>query len=116
MTDLDVILSLVVDREELIRRLTGRRVCENCGANYHVDFDPPEEEGICDKCGGTLVQREDDRRETVENRLSVYEDNTAPIIERYRDREEFVEIDGEGSPDEVWEDIDAAIQAHLAER
>jgi adenylate kinase len=115
MTDLDVILSLSVVREELIERLTGRRVCEECGANYHVDFDPPETEGVCDECGGDLVQREDDAREAVENRLDVFEENTAPVIDHYSDHEGFVEIDGEGTPDEVWEDIDAAIQRHTAE-
>jgi adenylate kinase len=109
MTDLDVILSLSVDREELIDRLTGRRVCEECGTNFHVEFDQPETEGVCDECGGELIQREDDQREAVENRLDVFEENTAPVIERYRDHDGFVEIDGEQSPQQVWEDISEAV-------
>jgi len=113
MTDLDVILSLSVDREELIDRLTGRRVCADCGANYHVEFDQPETGGVCDECGGELIQREDDTREAVENRLDVFETNTAPVIDHYRDHEEFVEIDGEQPPDAVWEDIDAAISERV---
>ncbi len=113
MTDLDVILSLDVSREELIDRLTGRRVCSECGTNYHVEFDQPEEAGVCDECGGELVQREDDSRDAVENRLDVFEENTAPVIDHYRDHEGFVEIDGEQAPDHVWQDIDRAIKRHV---
>jgi adenylate kinase len=109
VTDLDVVLVLEVAREELIERLTGRRVCEGCGTNYHVEFDRPEEAGVCDECGGELIQREDDNREAVENRLDVFEENTAPVVEHYRDHEGFVAIDGEQSPDGVWADIRAAI-------
>jgi adenylate kinase len=110
-TDLDAILYFEVDDEELLRRLTGRRVCEDCGANYHVDFDPPEEPGVCDVCGGRLVQREDDTEATARERLRVFEENTAPVVEHYRDHDGFVEIDGEGSPDEVWEDVREAIES-----
>jgi len=109
MTDLDVILALAVSREELIDRLTGRRVCDDCGTNYHVEFDQPETEGICDDCGGELIQREDDELEAVENRLDVFEENTRPVIDDYRDHHAFVEIDGEQPPDAVWESIQAAI-------
>jgi len=111
MTDLDVVLSLEVSREELVDRLTGRRVCDECGANFHVEFDRPAEEGVCDECGGDLVQREDDRPEAVENRLDVFEENTAPVVDHYRDHEGFVAIDGEQSPDEVWADVDEAVAA-----
>jgi adenylate kinase len=110
MTDLDVILSLSVGREELIDRLTGRRVCEGCGANYHVEFDQPAAEGVCDECGEKLVQRDDDTREAVENRLDVFEDNTVPAIDHYRGNDGFVEIDGEQQPSAVWADIKSAIQ------
>ncbi|MHB9285508.1 adenylate kinase [Halobacteriales archaeon Cl-PHB] len=109
MTSLDVVLSLEVGREELIDRLTGRRVCSECGTNYHVEFDQPEEEGVCDDCGGELIQREDDSRDSVENRLDVFEENTAPVIDHYRDHDGFAEIDGEQSPDDVWDDIEHAI-------
>ncbi|WP_225334894.1 adenylate kinase [Halomicrobium urmianum] len=109
MTDLDVILSLSVDREELVDRLTGRRVCEDCGANYHVEFNPPEEEGVCDECGGQLIQRDDDNEESVRNRLDVFDENTQPVIDHYADRDAFVEIDGEGTPAEVWSEIQNAV-------
>ena len=114
MTDLDVVLSLSVSHEELIDRLTGRRVCDDCGRNYHVEFDPPEKEGVCDGCGGELIQREDDQRESVENRLDVFEENTAPVIDHYDDHEGFVGIDGEQSPEAVWADIRAAIDERVA--
>jgi len=113
MTDLDIVLSLDVGREELIKRLTGRRVCDECGANYHVEFNQPEEEGVCDKCGGELIQRDDDSRESVENRLDVFEENTAPVIDHYSDHDGYIEIDGEQPPDAVWENIDEAIQSQI---
>lgn len=110
MTDLDVILSLDVSREELIDRLTGRRVCDDCGTNFHVEFDQPDEEGVCDDCGGDLIQRDDDSRDSVENRLDVFENETAPVIDFYDGRDDFVGIDGEQTPDGVWDDIQTAIE------
>jgi len=110
MTDLDVVLSLAVGRDELVDRLTGRRVCDGCGTNFHVEFEPPAEAGVCDECGGELIQREDDNEESVNNRLDVFDENTAPVIDHYRDDDAFVEIDGEQTPDEVWADIEAAIE------
>ena len=109
ITDLDVVLYLGVDEEELVRRLTGRRVCENCGATYHVDFDPPEEPGVCDECGGDLYQREDDTEETARERIRVYDENTQPVIDYFREKGVLVEIDGEQTPDEVWEDVREAV-------
>jgi len=113
MTDLDVILSLDVSREELVDRLTGRRVCDDCGANYHVEFSPPEEAGVCDECGGDLIQRDDDNEESVRNRLDVFDENTQPVIAHYEDDDAFVAIDGEQTPDEVWADIEAAIDTRV---
>jgi adenylate kinase len=110
ITDLDLVALLDVDREELVDRLTGRRVCSECGANYHVEFSPPEEEGVCDECGGELIQRDDDNEETVKERLNVFEENTQPVIDYYDDEGELVRIDGEGTPDEVWADLQAAIE------
>ena len=107
MVDLNHVLYLDVAEEELIERLTGRRVCSECGANYHVEFSPPSEAGVCDKCGGELVQRDDDAEETVRERLRVYRENTEPVIEHYRDEGVLVEIVGEQTPDEVLEDISA---------
>ena len=109
MTDLDVILSLSVGREELVERLTGRRVDPETGENYHVEFNMPDDEEVRER----LVQRDDDTREAVENRLDVFEENTAPVIEHYEAHDGFVEIDGEQTPDEVWEDIEGAIEAHI---
>jgi adenylate kinase len=109
ITDLDLVALLDVDRGELVDRLTGRRVCEECGTNYHVEFSPPEEAGVCDECGGDLVQRDDDNEETVEERLDVFEENTQPVIEYYDEEGELVRIDGEGTPEEVWADLRAAI-------
>ncbi len=107
MTDIDIVLSLEVGREELIERLTGRRVDPETGDNYHVEFNMPDDEDVRER----LIQRDDDTREAVENRLDVFEENTAPVIEQYQDHNGFVEIDGEQTPDDVWADIDAAIQA-----
>jgi len=112
MTDLDVILSLAVSRDELVDRLTGRRVCDDCGANFHVEFNQPETEGVCDQCGGELIQRDDDNEESVRNRLDVFEDNTAPVVAHYEDHDGFVAVDGEQTPDEVWSDIQAAVDEH----
>jgi len=109
VTELDVILYVEVPREELIDRLTGRRVCDDCGANYHVEYDQPETEGVCDECGGDLIQREDDEADTVRNRLDVYHENTAPVVEHYEDRAAFVTVDGDRAPDAVWADVRNAV-------
>jgi len=105
ITDLDVVVFLDVSEGELVDRLTGRRVCDECGANYHVEFSPPEEAGVCDDCGGELIQRDDDTEDTVRERLRVYEENTEPVVEHYRDEGVLVEVDGEGTPDDVFEAI-----------
>lgn len=113
ITELNCVLSLAVPRDELIARLTGRRVCPDCGATYHVEFNPPETDGICDACGSELTQREDDSESVVSDRLEVYEETTKPVIEFYRERGELVEIDGEQSLDEVWNDLQLAIEDAL---
>ncbi|WP_042662111.1 adenylate kinase [Haloferax sp. ATB1] len=109
ITDLDAVIYLKVAESELVERLTGRRVCDDCGTNFHVKFNQPEEEGVCDDCGGELVQRDDDTEETVRERLSVFKENTEPVIEHYRDEGVLVEVDGEQTPDEVFEDVQAVI-------
>lgn len=113
ITDLDGVFSLAVSRDELMARLTGRRVCSECGTSYHVEFNPPETEGVCDVCGSELIQREDDTEEVVENRLEEYDENTEPVIEFYREQGDLVEIDGEQTPDEVWHDLRLAIEEAL---
>lgn len=111
ITDLDIVLYLSVSREELIRRLTGRRVCTDCGRNYHVEFAPPETEGVCDECGGELIQRDDDKRSTVEERLNVFEEDTKPVVEHFRSDEVFHQIDGEHPPDVVFEQLQEHLEA-----
>ncbi len=92
--ELDRVISLEVDTEALVERLTGRRMCKECGRGYHVKFDPPREAGICDACGGELFQREDDQEETIRKRLQVYADQTAPLISYYREAGVLMELDG----------------------
>lgn len=112
IADIDVVLYLSVSHETLVDRLTGRRVCEDCGENYHVDFDPPATEGVCDDCGGTLIQREDDREDVVTTRVEEYREKTAPVVEHYEEEGLLVEVDGEGTPDEVWAEIEDIVAAH----
>jgi len=100
-TKLDVVLELVVDDDEVIRRLSGRRTCRTCGRIWHVDFDPPEKAGVCDLDGGELYQRDDDNAETVANRLNVYAAETAPLVSYYAGRGILVGIDATGPVDDV---------------
>ena len=113
MTAVDVVPFLQVGEEELVRRLTGRRVCPDCGANYHVEFDAPDEEGVCDECGAELTQREDDSEDVVRERIRVYEENTEPVVTHYRESGELIEVDGEQLPEEVWEELRGAIDAAI---
>jgi adenylate kinase len=105
ITDLDAVIHLDVSRGELLDRLTGRRVCDECGANYHTEYDQPQTEGVCEECGGELIQREDDTEETARERLDVFAENTQPVIEHYRETGVLVEVDGEQTPDQVYEDV-----------
>jgi adenylate kinase len=91
---LDRVIKLEVDRAELVRRLTARRVCPGCRAVYNLDFRPPRRPGVCDACGTELVQRDDDREATVVRRLGVYEQQTAPLVEYYRQRGLLTAVDG----------------------
>jgi adenylate kinase len=98
---LNRVLSVQVPRSVIIERLAGRRSCKDCGAMSHVVFNPPRKDGVCDHCGGDLYQRHDDKEETVANRLKVYEEQTAPLVNYYRQRNLLREIDGVGSIDEI---------------
>lgn len=102
---LDKVVQLVVDNDLLIKRLTGRRVCKNCGSTFHVITIPPKEEGICDNCGEPLIQRADDTEETAVNRLKVYEEQTSPLVEYYKEKGVLAQVDGAGTPEEVFENI-----------
>ncbi len=110
---LDVVLNIVVDEEELIKRLTGRRICATCGAPYHVLFKQPQAPGVCDVDAGELCQRPDDTEEVVRNRLEVYKRQTAPLIEYYRDRDILVDIDGDRPVEQVFENIRSALEAKV---
>ena len=104
------VLAILVDEEELILRLTGRRICRECQTPYHVEYNKPAKEGVCDKCGGELYQRDDDSEATVRNRLEVYGVQTEPLIAYYDAQGLVARIDGTGkTPDGVYEEIREAL-------
>jgi adenylate kinase len=102
---LNRVVNLVVPDEELIPRLTGRRICQSCGATYHMEFRPPVKPNACDRCGGDLYQRDDDKEITVRERLVVYHRQTHPLIQYYTDRDLYTEINGAQSAEVVFRDI-----------
>ncbi|MTH55107.1 adenylate kinase [Bacillus mangrovi] len=102
---LDHVISINVDKSILMERLTGRRICKNCGATYHLVFNPPAEEGVCDKCGGELYQRADDNEETVSNRLEVNVKQSKPLLDFYSHKGYVREIDGQQDINKVFADI-----------
>lgn len=100
-TCLDLVLELVVDDDEVVRRLAGRRTCRSCGKVWHVDFDPSKVAGVCDACGGELFQRDDDREETIRHRLEVYQEQTSPLIKFYDNEGILRRVNATGPVDEV---------------
>ena len=102
-TGLSVVLELEVENSEVVRRLSGRRTCRNCGHVWHLEFDPPTTEGVCDRCGGELYLRDDDHPKTVAHRLDVYAEQTSPLIDFYGRRGQLVVIDALGPVEEVTE-------------
>ena len=108
---LSAVLLIEVPDEEVIRRLAGRRVCVKSGHVYHVEFDPPKHEGICDQDGSRLIQREDDKEETIRRRLEVYHEMTAPLIDYYARLGLLQRFDGTRTPAEVHDRIRAAVAA-----
>ena len=111
---IDHVINIEVDPEELLRRLTGRRTCKNCGAMFHLFFQPPKKEGICDRCGGTLYQRADDKEETIRTRLKEYEKQTAPLIQYYQGKKTLRSIQGTGGPDQIFGQIIRLLDAKPA--
>lgn len=109
---LHVAINLDVSTEIVLDRIAGRRVCENCGATYHVNA-PPAKNWTCDLCGHRVVQREDDTDAAVIRRLEIYEQETVPILDFYRVQERLVKVDGEGDSDEVFERLVGAVESHL---
>jgi adenylate kinase len=108
---LDGVLKLDVDEEEIVRRLTSRRVCSRCGKIFNLVTDPPPANGRCPNCNGEVIQRSDDTEETVRNRLRVYEEQTRPLVDFYRDRGLLVTVNGQGSIEEVRERIAQALRS-----
>lgn len=107
---IDHVVSISVDKEELLRRITGRRTCRNCGKGYHVLFDPPKVPDRCDECSGELFQRDDDREDTLRKRLNVYEEQTAPLIEYYKNASLLRSVAGLGSIEEIQQNILSVMQ------
>jgi adenylate kinase len=104
------VLFFDVPDEVIIDRLSGRRVCSKCGAVYHVKYNPPKIEGVCDLCGGSLVQRDDDREEVVKKRLEVYRKQTQPLIEFYQDRGIIYRLDAEKGVEELFEEVKGLVR------
>ena len=102
-------INIVVDKEVILERMVGRRVCKDCGQTYHTKFKPPKNEGVCDSCGGELYQRKDDKPASVRNRLNIYESKTKPIIDYYKGRGILVNINGMQSFEAVYRDIVKAL-------
>jgi len=107
---LEHVVSLSVPNDELLKRLSGRRTCRDCGAMYHIIFDPPTNAGTCNKCNGDLYQRDDDQEDIITSRLEVYERETAPLLDFYRKRRLLTEIDGTGAREDIVARIREALE------
>jgi adenylate kinase len=107
---LDAVFLFDVSEEEIVKRLTGRRVCEKCGTVYHVSYNPPLREGICDKCGGSLIRRDDDNEETVRRRIEVYQNSTAPLINFYKKQDKLHTIDGTGKVERIFKKVEDILE------
>lgn len=107
---LDGVINIAVPDEELVRRTTGRLICCSCGATYHLTSKPPKENGVCDKDGGELYQRDDDKMETVKKRLAVYAAQTKPLIDYYKSSNLYIEVDGQQDMDSVFNAIVASLE------
>lgn len=105
VSSIDRVVSLEVNPEELVRRLSGRRQCRKCGENYHLSYLPSKKEGICDRCGGELFQRDDDKEEVILNRLKVYARETAPLVDFYQSQGILKKIQGAGSMEDIFREI-----------
>lgn len=110
-TPVDRVVHMSVEIDELVRRLSGRALCGDCQTPYNLDSDPPSKTGICDKCGGSVAIRSDDKPEAIVNRMKVYQELTAPVLDYYRSHGNVVEVVATGSPDEVFEKLSRAIKS-----
>jgi len=111
---LDAVIYLAVPEDEILRRLSGRRTCPECHAVYHVDTMPPQKEGICDKCGAKLIQRDDEKPEVIRKRLEVYTEQTRPLLEFYRQRGLLEEVDGTIGVENVVREIEKIVAGSRA--
>jgi len=102
---LSAVINVEVDDDVITDRMSGRRVCSNCGETYHVEYHPPKIDGVCDVCGSSLIQRPDDLKESVMNRLRIYKNKTQPLLDYYEDKDLLLVTDGENSSDQVFKDI-----------
>jgi len=107
---IESVIGIEVDRKTLVKRLSGRRVCRKCASNYHVSFSPPQNMGMCDTCGSEIYQRDDDKEETIEARLSVYENETFPLIDYYAKKGLYRAVDGTGAVDRITKAVVEAIE------
>jgi len=105
LSKIDKVINIEVDKDILVERIIGRRICKNCGATYHIKFSPAKQDGICDICGGELHQRKDDTLDTVEKRIQVYMEQTKPLIDYYAKKGLLLNIDGTKDKDEVFQEI-----------
>lgn len=106
---LTAVLGINANREDLVKRVSGRLVCRKCSVSFHRDFRPPKQQGVCDNCGGELYQRADDNEKTIRSRLAVYDEQTKPLIDYYKMSGCYVDIDGDQSMDEVFSDIKGSL-------
>lgn len=106
---LTAVLGINANREDLVKRVSGRLVCRKCSASFHRDFRPSKQQGVCDNCGGELYQRADDNEKTIRSRLAVYDEQTKPLIDYYKMSGCYVDIDGDQSMDEVFSDIKGSL-------
>lgn len=104
-SQLDAVINISVQEEELIKRLSGRRICKNCGKTFHMIFNPPLEDQICDNCGGPLYQREDDKEDTVKKRLIIYRSRTKPLLDYYWEKDVLISVDGGYPIEDIFKSI-----------
>ena len=113
--EISCVLSIEVEEEKLVVRLTGRRICRNCGQSYHLVFNPPARDGICGRCGGDLYQRDDDKEETIRQRLTVYREQTQPLVAFYESKNLIKRIDGSDSKEKIFSRIVEVVESDCRE-
>ncbi|MGH7182051.1 MAG: adenylate kinase [Nitrospiraceae bacterium] len=111
---LDLVVNFQVSREDIVRRLSGRRSCPKCQSTFHVDFAVPKVSGMCDRCGESLVQRSDDRRDAIEMRLKVYDEQTAPLVRYYQERGLLFQLEASGTVDAVFQHLSQELAPYRA--